>query len=229
MLIKSGIMTQGSGSLGGITASHNKGGMYLRARAIPTDPASAYQTVMRQYMAQLANLWVNTLTADQRAAWETYAVNVTVPNALGDQINLSGLNHYVRSNLPRLQAGLVRVDDGPVVYNLGDFTTPGSFAGTDTGDLLGFTFDNTDAWANEDDAAMLLLGSRQQNQTINYFKGPYRYAGKVDGDSVAPPTSPASIASAFAIDAGTKVFGLWRVSRADGRLSAPFRDVGDVS
>jgi len=230
MLIKSGLVTQGSGSLGGMTMSHNRGGYYLRARTVPTDPASSYQTILRSYMSQLANLWVNELTPAMRAAWDLYAKNVTVLNALGDAISLSGINHYIRSNLPRLQAGLPRVDSGPTTFDLGDFTAPSAVVGTaGAPGTIDVTFDNGDDWANEDDAAMLVFGSRPQNPTINFFKGPYRYADTIDGDSVTPPTSPANLNSAFTLTAAQLLYSLVRVSRADGRLSNPFRTSGDVS
>lgn len=229
MLFKSGLVTQVSGSIGGMTGSHNKGGYYFRARSIPTDPGTTYQTALRTFMAQLANLWGTTLTAPQRTAWEVYAANVTVPNPLGDQISLSGINHYIRSNMPRLQAGLPRVDDGPTTFDLGDFTQPSLTAGDATANEVDVTFDNTDAWANEDDAAMLLLSSREQGVTINFFKGPYRLAGSIDGDGVTPPTSPAAITSPFPLTAGNRLFAHYRVTRADGRLSQPFRTSGAIA
>ena len=226
MLIKSGLITQGSGSLGGMTASHNRGGLYLRARTIPTDPGTSFQQQIRGYMSTLTSLWANALTALQRDAWDTYAAAVPVINPLGDPIYLSGLNHYVRSNVPRLQAALPRVDTGPVIFNLGDFTQPGGISGDATADEIDVIFDNTDDWANEDDAAMLVYGSRDQGLTINFFKGPYRYGGPILGDSVTPPTSPAAIASAFVLTAGANVHAKVVVTRADGRLSAPFRTFG---
>jgi hypothetical protein len=220
---KSPIVSEASGSIAGITFSHNRGGMYTRQRVIPTNPGSPYQTAIRQYVAQLSNLWLNTLTAAQRRAWDTYAENVLIADTLGELRNIGGLGQYIRSNVPRLQAAEPRVDDGPTIFNLGDFTEPtwdNVSAGGGTGDL---SFDNADAWANEDDAAMLILVSRGQNPSINYFKGPYRYAGEVQGDSVTPPTSPASIALPFAVALGQNVFAQIRVTRADGRLSLPFR------
>lgn len=226
MLIKSGIMTSGSGSLGGITASHNSGGLYLRARTIPTDPNSIYQQAVRGHMSSLTSIWGNTLTAVQRTAWETYAANVPVVNPLGDQIHISGLNHFVRSNVPRLQASLARVSDAPTTFNLGDFTTPIGFSFDSASTELDVVFENTDDWANEDDAAMLVRNSRQQGPTINFFKGPYRYTSKIEGDSVTPPTSPAALTSPFACAAGNVSFAIAVVSRADGRLSAPFRGPG---
>jgi len=221
-IFKSIIMPQASGSLGGIVFSRNKGGAYVRARAIPTNPNTAQQVVVRQAVGNLANLWSNTLTAAQRAAWKNYADNVPVVNALGDSIILTGLNMYTRSNVPIIQAGLTRVDAAPTVFNLGDYTEP-SIAIDATDDEIDVTFDNTDAWANEDDAAMLVYASRPVAASINYFKGPYRYAGKIDGDGATPPTSPAAISLPWAVEAGQKVFAKIAVVRADGRLSYPFR------
>jgi len=226
MLIKSAILTQGSGSLGGLTASHNRGGLYLRARTIPTNPNTPAQQEVRGFMSTLTSLWANTLTPAERTAWDTYAAAVPVINALGDPIILSGLNHYVRSNVPRLQGGMPRVDTGPTIFNLGDFTQPSGITGDGTADELDVAFDNTDDWANEDDAAMLIYGSRDQGLTINFFKGPYRYAGPILGNGTTPPTSPAAVSSAFVLTAGSNVHSKVIVSRADGRLSAPFRAVG---
>jgi len=222
MKFKSAIITQASGSIGGATYAHNQGGLYIRARSIPTDPASAYQVAVRNIVSQLVAAWANTLTTAQRAAWGVYASNVPLTDVFGDPQYRSGINHYVRGNTPILQAGLTRVDAGPTTYSLPDFTTP-SVGFDATADEIDVTFDNTDDWANEDDAAMLVYCSRPQNASKEFFKGPYRYAGKIDGDSVSPPSSPAAIGLPFVCEAGQKVFALIRVVRADGRLSSPFR------
>lgn len=226
MKYKSAILTQASGSIAGLTFSHNRGGLYVRARTIPTNPGSVFQTAIRGFVANLTSLWNNTLTALQRASWDLYGLNVPLLNPLGEPINVGGLAHYVRSNVPRLQAALDRVDDAPVVFNLGDFTNPifDNFSASAT--TLAFSFTATDDWANEDGAAMLILGSRNQNPTINYFKGPYRFADLVAGDAITPPTSPATIPSPFTIVVGNQTFTQARVTRADGRLSLPFRGSG---
>lgn len=226
MKFKSPVYSEASGSIAGITYSHNRGGMYTRQRVIPTDPGSAFQVAIRGFVASLTSLWLSTLTAAQRAAWDLYAESVELPDTLGEPRNVGGLGMYVRSNVPRLQAGIPRVDDGPVIFNLGDFTNPsfGSFAAATTD--FDVTFTNGDDWANEDDSAMLIYGSRHKNASVNFFKGPYRYADKIDGDSVTPPTSPATITNPFTIVAGSRTFVYMRISRADGRLSAPFRGSG---
>lgn len=217
------IITDASGSLNGVTFSHNRGGAYTRNRAIPTNPNTIYQQAVRGFNAQLSSAWLNVLTPAQRAAWDVYAENVLLPDTIGEPRNAGGLGMYIRSNVPRLQAGLARVDDGPTTYNLGDVTNPSvtdADAGAGDSDV---TFNESDDWVGEDGAAMLWLISRGQNASINYFKGPYRFAGTIDGDSTTPPTSPATLTLPFPVAAGQRVFYAARVTRADGRLSSSFR------
>ena len=222
MLFKSAFLTQASGSVGGVTASRNRGGQYFRARAVPVNPGTPQQSAIRGFVTALSNDWINTLTQADRDLWNVYAANVTLVGPLGDPINVSGLNMYVRSNVPRLQAAEPRVDQGPDIFDIGDYTNP-SFALDEPADEVDVTFTDTDDWANEDDAAMLIYASRPQNPTINFFKGPYRFAGAIQGDSITPPTSPAAIALPFPVAVGQRIFLRANVSRADGRLSAPFR------
>lgn len=225
MIFKSPLISEGSGSLAGITISHNRGGMYLRRRAVPTNPNSVYQQAVRGFVNALSNHWINTLTEVQREAWTTYANNVPMPNPLGDPITLTGLNHYIRSNVPRLQSGLARVDAGPTVFNLGEFTNP-TFGYDVAAEETDVFFLSADAWASETGSGMLVFGSRQQNNTINYFKGPYRVMSAIPGADGSPPSSPAALDAPFPCAAGNKSFDLVRVTRLDGRLSMPFRGFG---
>ncbi len=223
MLIKSAILTQGSGSLGGMTLSHNAGGLYLRSRVIPTDPGTIYQTAVRNAMSNLTSRWSNVLTPAQREAWDVYGTNVPVTNALGDPINLSGVSHFIRSNIPRIQAGLAVVDDGPTNFTLAPQEGMNNTASEAT-QLISTTFVDTQPWCSEDGAAMLLYAGRPQNASINFFKGPYRLAGPFLGDSGTPITSPQTVAAPFAFIDGHRLFVHMRMTRADGRLSAPFRN-----
>lgn len=211
-----------SGSLGGVTASRNRSGSYFRNRTIPVNPGTTFQTAVRGFMASLSNHWIDTLTQLQREAWTTYAENVALIDALGSAIFVTGMNMYIRSNVPRLQAIDARQDDAPVIFDLGEFTNP-SMTALDAGNALTVSFDNTDAWANEEGSAMIVYGSRPQNPTINFFKGPYRFANIILGDAVTPPTSPAIIVNPFPLASGQKVFAQVRVTRSDGRLSGTFR------
>lgn len=217
-----------SGSIGGTTFSRNRGGPYIRTRAVPVNPGTTYQQTVRALVAELTSRWLNTLTAAQRAAWDTYAENVELPNPLGDPRNVGGLAMYVRSNVSRLQASATsypRVDSGPTVFNLGEFSFPDLGNASEAAQTASLVFNNADDWANEDGAGMIVYGSRAMNASVNYFKGPYRYCHKIDGDSVTPPTSPATITWPFPFLEGQKVYAAVRVTRADGRLSSQFRDV----
>lgn len=224
MKFKGTIIGEASGSVASLTFSHNRGGQYIRQRAVPVNPGTVEQQEVRTLLASLTSAWLNVLTAAQRAAWDTYALNVPFPDSLGEPRNIGGLAAYVGANVPRQQAAMARVDDAPVVFNRGDFTSPVIVSVTSP-TALSLSFTNTDEWANEVGAAMLVSGSRGVNPSINFFKGPYRFAAAILGAAM-PPTSPAAIVLPFPIAVGQRVFVQARVVRADGRWSATFRDFG---
>lgn len=218
MKVRFSILADASGSLGGLVASHNRGGQYLRARVVPTNPSSSAQVEMRTIFGNLASAW-QTLTLAQREAWTTYAINVPVTDSMGDPLTLTGQQMYVRNNSARVQAGLARIDDGPVIFAL-DSLNPVTVIGSETADNYSVTFDDTDAWVPEDGAGLLIYGSRELADTINFFKGPYRFQGIILG-AVAPPTSPdVSITSLFALTEDNVIYNRALSVRADGRISA---------
>jgi len=229
-LMKSQLATQLSGSIGGTTFGHNKGGMYMRARSIPTQPNSGNQLEVRAAFTELVNAWKSSLTATQRAAWNLYAQNVSVVNRLGDSVNNSGQNWYIAANVPVLQANaklglsLPRRDNAPTIFNRGDFTTPVPTPTETSG--LSVAFTDTDDWANEDDAALFIYEGAPQDDSVEFFKGPFRLVGAVEGDGTTAPTSPEAITAAtltslgYTITQNQNVWTAFAVSRADGRLSS---------
>lgn len=221
-----------SGSIGGTVFSRNRGGAYMRLRAIPVNPNTVFQQEVRSLMATLTSRWLDTLTEDQRAAWDTYADNVHLPNPLGADRNVGGLGMYCRSNISRLQADpvfLTRVDDAPVIFNLGPYTLPVLDNAIESAQTADVAFDNADDWAGETGSAMLIYGSRARNPSTNYFKGPYRFAHVIEGDDTTPPTSPATVTWPFPFVETQRLFLFARVTRLDGRLSSPFRDETDAA
>lgn len=220
---KSQVFTETSGSIGGVTYSHNRGGMYTRARAVPVNPNSPEQQLVRSIVANLTSLWNDVLTAGQRTGWNTYAANVLIPDRLGEPRNIGGLGQYVRSNVSAIQAlgATARVDDAPSLFNLGGFTMP-TLAVAAPSDLV-VSFDVTDGWYTSG-GRMFLYSSRPQNPTINYFKGPYRLAGNV----VQPDASPKILTAPFTFAAGQRVFVFGRVWRTSGRLTLPFYMTADA-
>lgn len=205
-----------SGSMNGVTASHNAGGQYLRARVVPVNGNTPQQQAVRGYFLTLAGKWNSLLTGAQRTGWDAYGAAVGTVDALGDPRQIAGMAAYIMCNVPRLQAGLTRVDAPPSVLVKPEFTLPVyTVTAPSTGSLA---FTNTDPWAGEVGGGLLLWSAMGQGTGVNYFKGPYRYAGKVAGAGT-PPTTPQSIGPAFSVVAGQRVFYKVRCSRADGRLS----------
>jgi len=227
MLYRSQIFTQASGSIGGLTFSHNRGGPYVRGRGLPTNPGTPEQVAVRNAVAVIVDAWLTVLTEAQREAWGEFAGNVGLPGPLGDFRFVSAQQQYVRSNVPRIQAGLARVDDAPILFDLGQPPTI-TIQGDASAETLAVAWLADQQWAEEDDAHLLVYSSRPQNPTINFFKGPYRYAGKIAGDETTPPTSPQTLTSPFVLGTGQRVFLQARVTRGDGRLSGTFRNFGTV-
>jgi hypothetical protein len=222
MKFKSAMVTAASGKIGGMVASHNRGGMYFRSLAIPTNPNTPQQQVTRASLGQLAVAW-RSLPGINPILWDIYAAQVPLVDAMGDPIFVSGINMFIRSNTPRLNVGLPVVEAGPSTYDLGEVGPIAVSNATEAGQTLDVDFAVADAWVDEDDSAMLVYLSRPHNPSTNFFKGPYRFAGQIPGDSVTPPTSPATITAPFPFLEGQRIFYRINVSRADGRLSQSFR------
>lgn len=233
MKFKSQVYTQASGSIGGTTYSRNKGGMYTRSRAVPTDPGTSRQSVMRAAMGSLVSRWISTLTEVQRQAWRTYAQNVTVTDRLGDQIQISGQNHFIRSNAPRVQANLSLVDDAPTIFDTGEPITgldlvnnPGTY------DVVGM--DGTTAMSTtlllatpaSDDGDILIYLGPSVSLGRNFNKGPYQLAAieavASSGVSVNWQTADGSELNDSWPVIGQKRGFRARVAYDDGRLSEEF-------
>ena len=224
MLIKLGdVVGQASGSLRSSTYSHNRYGAYIRNRAIPTNPNSARQSTVRTLMQVLAALWGGTLTPEQRADWTAYGANVPVINRLGESINLTGLNMYIRSNLPRIVAGLDRVDDGPAIFSLPETDGTVAFSYTADDQQISVVFDDGMDWCDVTGSALLIYTGIPVNPTRNFFNGPFRFADSIDGNSVTPPSSADEVTSPFNIQEGQLVYSKARITLVDGRLSSFFR------
>jgi hypothetical protein len=93
-----------SGSVGGTTFSHNRGGAYMRNRSIPTNPSTSKQVNIRTILAQQSALWRG-CSPSQKAAWISYAAQNPITNALGDKSTLSGHMAYVQIRHRQVQSG----------------------------------------------------------------------------------------------------------------------------
>jgi hypothetical protein len=101
-----------SGAVGGDVFSHNRGGPYIRRRAVPVTSTTTYALAAKNRVNTLASRWKG-LTDGQRLAWTDYARQNPTFNRLGLSITLLGLNAYIKLNSRLLAAGLTISDDPP--------------------------------------------------------------------------------------------------------------------
>jgi len=102
-----------SGSLGNMTASHNRGGPYLRMRTMPTKVVSEFTTEVRNIMAACSQAW-GALTDAQQAAWNTWCQTHPITDSLGDKRVLYGAQGYTQLNARILKAGDAAISLPPI-------------------------------------------------------------------------------------------------------------------
>jgi len=230
MLFKSQVLTQASGSIGGITYSHNKGGMYQRARAIPTNPNSTGQAAVRMYFTQAISLWTNVLTQAQRDAWDNYAANTPVTNKLGDAIQLSGQNMFVRIWTAAARGGLDPATDyanftvAPTNFNTGDPGTLGITSISAATNVVTISIGGAPGWAANDLSALLFQAGNVVNASRTFYRGPFRGGLSELGNSTTPITSATfdldDLVPAINASAADRMWVRLRALYSDGRLTA---------
>jgi len=173
--------------------------MYTRARTIPVNPQTSRQVIIRNLMASFSAKWTDTLTQAQRDLWDVYAQTVLVTNRLGDQVQISGQNHYCRANVSRAQAN----EELALTPALSEISVPGTTLllpslGMVSGDVdatgQDVVFDDTPAWVDNAENALLIYSGKPRTVGRKYFRGPYRLVGIIRGDVTTPPTSPTAVA-----------------------------------
>jgi len=219
-----GGIIQMAGSIAGNTYARNRYGNYARARTKPTNPNTARQQGIRASLAELTDRWAQTLTANQRTAWNLYGSNVAMKNRLGETVNLTGFNHYIRSNVIRNRIGLGVIDDGPVVFEIPAQDPAFAITASEATQEISFAYDAGMDWADENGAWLVLYNGQPQNAQRNFFAGPWRYCSVVEGVNGAPPASPKVATATFAIAELQHIWAYARIIRADGRMSDVFRD-----
>lgn len=220
-----GGITEMRGSMAGNVYSRNRYGAYMRARTTPINPGTDRQSAIRTIVADVAQRWLATVTAVQRAAWGVFAANVPATNKLGETINLSGFNQYVKTNTAAVNAGLSMKDAAPIIFALpGEDPLFVSSVDAGTG-KISIIFNDGRDWCDEDEAGLIVQAGIPQNASRNFFDGPWRHAGVIEGNSIAAPTTPdATIDVPFAVADGQKVWVRAKIQRADGRTSDWFQN-----
>lgn len=101
-----------SGSIAGQTASRNRYGQYMRTRAIPVNPNTAFQQSIRASFGTASAAW-RSLTEAEQLAWQTYAQAHPHTDSLGQQIILTGAQMFIGINNRLAAVDLAQVVDVP--------------------------------------------------------------------------------------------------------------------
>lgn len=212
MLYSGSFITRGSGAVGEVVASHNRGGQYLRQRVAGTDPNTSAQQTVRGYMATASSRYSTILTATQIEAWRYYAASSPRVNALGADFWLTAQQQYIRTNVIRQILGLSLLDAAPQmpgypplpIISAVDVTLTGSPGPVD----VTVDFDE----APESGHYAVWVGP-SRTAAVNWFRGPWRYLGKTATDQLSA-TSPTSD-----YGSGSRLWIYARAVAADGAVS----------
>jgi hypothetical protein len=224
MLFKSPIFSQASGSLAGITFSHNRGGQYTRQRSTPTNPNSTGQQTIRSALSQAVAAWKNSLTAANRESWDTYAVNTVFVNKLGDNVFLTGQQQWIRTSVVAYQIGQDPVTlyaSAPTTYDLGDTGTLTLSDALDS-NVFSFTIGNSPAWAGDTGGNLIAFAGIDVSPTRQFYKAPFRFVDAVPGEATPITQAVFDYSDAYpsrVLTVGNKLFVRSIVLQSDGRLS----------
>lgn len=179
MKYRSTLMADLRGSMGGVTASRNKGGGYLRARVKPTNPSSEAQQEVRQAFAIAIAAW-STLTTTQRNAWNAYAQQTPVTDSLGEQITHTGRSWYVAQAAFARRLAQPAAENAPLTPGLGALGEP-SGVSLSVADGISFNF----AASTPGGPSILVAMGPPISEGVVDYHGPYTFLAATDAASEA--------------------------------------------
>lgn len=223
LIVLGGLVVQASGKLGGLVFARNRAGQYVRPRVVPVNPNTPRMIAAKGAMSRVSSMWLDSASPAQRIEWGVYASNIIEQNRVGQDYHMSGFNQFVRSNAVLRNANLAKVLDGPAIFALPAQDDTMEVAVSEASQELSITFADGRDWVDLDGAGMIVQMGIPQNPTINFFDGPWRSAGVIEGDNAAAPTSPATIAVPYPVVENQKIFVRAKIVFDDGRVSGWFR------
>ena len=170
------------GKMGGVVASRNKAGSYLRTKVSPVQPNTPPQQAVRYAMTAVAQAWRDTLTAAMRALWEDYALTTPLRDVFGAKKTRSGISMFTRYNTPIVRMGGSILTTAPAIGGEVEMTSFGL-----TGTVADGVKMTTPAPALV--TAYILqvqLCKAPTSAGVKYFSGPWLYSQYVDSLTVFP-------------------------------------------
>ena len=112
-----------SGKMGGIVASHNRGGQYFRKHSVPTQPRTAAQKLVRNQL-QAFSAAFKSLTASQVQGWNALALTVTLKSKLGTTYHPTGQQLFVSCNKHLANVNITtQLSNPPAIPSIPGLTT----------------------------------------------------------------------------------------------------------
>jgi hypothetical protein len=221
-LLYPGVSPATSGKLGPNVFSRNRGGAYVRARVKGVNPNTALQQAVRTAFGQLSTQWFGVLSDADRASWSDWANATPRRNRLGSVIFLAGNTAYVGANTLRRQLGLADVNTQVGPNLLSTLSQPGTLTiSSSTHKAIFSGLNAADEWQGPGGAVGLFI-SKPQNGTVNFFKGPYQYAGRIAGGTAT--LAAATVTLTGSLISGQLCYYRLAASSPDGRPSQVIQD-----
>lgn len=218
MLIRGSFVSDARGSLGGITASRNRSGAYIRKRIKPTQVASDPRSRARADLADQAAAWT-ALDDTQRSAWDSVASAWTGTNKLGETIKLSGFNWFAKINATAALSGLTPLTDPPDTIPSTDLHPPENATLDASSQSLAADVDSSDAWAGNTNGHLLVFMTDGQNPGRKSPTGGFTFVASFAGNGT-PVVAITTSTLPRVLVAGRVYFLRFVAQDADGRVSA---------
>jgi len=207
MRFKPLLATDLAGKMGGIVASHNTYGPYLRSLVKPVNQKTQAQQSQRRAVSAVSQSWRTLGTPDQ-AAWA--AAQVTKTSRKGEKVTLSGQAAYMSVNTMRSRAGATILISPPSTPGAATLTPPTITFASATTVTITFTADPWNASGGAVVISAALLTSSGKS---------FASASRAVATLTNPGTAPITVTLPFAVPIGARVRLEFHASEPGGRVS----------
>jgi hypothetical protein len=202
-----------SGSLGGVTSSHNRAGQYRRARRTPVSPTRTdKQGVIRGRFGSASAAW-QSLASDLQAAWTAFAANYPVVDSLGQSIVLTGQQFFIGLQSSLMNAGQPMNTGIPVNTSVPAVDTPQLLIYADGTVIVSCASITPGDW-NLVGLSKVLSNGKNFNKTFSQF-------AVLSGDNLVADISDAYARQFGAPVSGRKIFARFKEVNSDGMSGPP--------